>query len=104
MAPAGDQNTKELVLRYSVVGGVVAFWMVLGWVLHADGNTYLLMGVPLLWLFQRYVARRPLHELWFAAPVRPALPWWGWLVAVGFMTNPVYILLTSQNPGWPNRL
>ena len=104
MAPASELSTGVMVLRYAVVAAVVGLWMALGWVFHADGNTYLLMGVPLLWVFQRFVARRPLHELWFAESVRFALPWWGWLVALGFMVHPLHALFTWQKPGWPTQL
>jgi hypothetical protein len=104
MVPASELSTRAMILRYAVVAAVVGFWMALGWIFHADGNTYLLMGVPLLWLFQRFVARRPLRELWFAEPVRFALPWWGWLVAAGFMVHPLHALFTWQKPGWPTQL
>ena len=90
--------------RHAVVVAVVAVWMALGWALRADGNTYLLMGIPLLWLFQRLVAQRPLAELWFAQPGRFALPWWGWLVAATFMILPIHDLATWENPGWAVRL
>jgi hypothetical protein len=90
--------------RYTVVTAVVAIWMAIGWTFSFGGDAYLLLGVPLLWLFQRCVARRPLLEVWFAKPGRFALPWWGWLVAAAFMIQPVHNLFTWQNPGWATRL
>ena len=90
--------------RYGVVTIVVAVWMALGWVLRTDGNTYLLLGVPLLWLFQRLVARRPLRELWVAQPADFELPWWGWLLAAGFMVLPARDLLVWHDAGWAVRL
>ena len=86
--------------RYAVVTAVVAIWMAIGWTFGLEANAYLLLGVPLLWLFQRYVARRPLLEVWFAEPGRFSLPWWGWLVAAGFMVQPLRDLITWQHPGW----
>jgi hypothetical protein len=68
------------------------------------GNAYLLVGIPLLWAFQRYIARRPLLEVWFAEPDRFALPWWGWMVAAAFMIEPMYDLVTWQNSTWDVRV
>jgi len=90
--------------RYAVITAVVAIWMAIGWTFGIGGDAYLLLGVPLLWVFQRYVARRPLLEVWFAEPGRFALPWWGWLVAAVFMVQPAHALFTWQNPGWATRL
>ena len=100
---AGGETASE-AHRYAVVCAVIAGWMLLGYVLHTSGNAYLLLGVPLLWLFQRFVARRPLTELWFASSGSFTLPWWGWLVALGFMVLPVYNLLAGHAAGWDVRL
>jgi hypothetical protein len=97
--PEGPPPANEL-RRYFAATAVVALWMAVGWTFGLEGNAYLLLGVPLLWLFQRYVARRPLFEVWFAEPGRFTLPWWGWLVAAGFMVQPVRDLVTWQHPGW----
>jgi hypothetical protein len=98
-APPADE-----LRRYAVVTAVVAIWMAVGWTFSFEANAYLLLGVPLLWLFQRYIARRPLLEVWFAEPGRFRLPWWGWLVAAAFMVQPVRDLFTWQNPGLAIRL
>ncbi len=52
-APAAAVESR----RYAVVTGVVALWMLLGWTLGLSANAYLLLGIPLLWLFQSGVAR-----------------------------------------------
>jgi hypothetical protein len=103
-SPAAGAPPVDELRRYAVVTAAVAIWMAAGWAFGLGGDAYLLLGVPLLWLFQRYVARRPLLEVWFAEPGRFALPWWGWLVAAAFMIQPVHNLLTWQNPGWVSRL
>jgi hypothetical protein len=90
--------------RYAVVTAVVALWMAIGWTFGFVGDAYVVLGVPLLWFFQRYIARRPLLEVWFAEPGRLTLPWWGWLIAAAFMVQPVHTLATWQNPGWAARL
>jgi len=50
--------------RYIEVLAFVAVWMILGWILHLDVNAYLLIGVPLVGLFQRFIRRQPLRNLW----------------------------------------
>ncbi len=73
--------------------------MSIGWAFGLSANAYLLVGIPLLLLFQRFVARRPILEVWFAKPGRFALPWWGWLIAAAFMVLPVHNLLSWSHPG-----
>jgi len=50
--------------RYIEVLAFVALWMALGWIFYLDTNSYLLIGVPLVVLFQRFVRQRPLRQLW----------------------------------------
>jgi hypothetical protein len=95
---------RDELRRYAVVTAVVAGWMTAGWIFGLSGDAYLLLGVPLLAVFQRYIARRPLLEVWFAEAGRPALPWWGWLIAAAFLVQPVHSLVTWQNPGLIARL
>ncbi len=85
--------------KYAVTAGVVGLWMSIGWALGLSANAYLLLGIPLLLLFQKYIARRPLLEVWFASVGRFALPWWGWLIVAGFMAQPVRNLITWKDPG-----
>jgi membrane protease YdiL (CAAX protease family) len=42
----------------------VAIWVAVGELIDMNGNIYLIVGIPYVALFQLYVARRPLHELW----------------------------------------
>ena len=74
--------------RYIEVLVFVALWMALGWTFHLDTNSYLLIGVPLVVLFQRFVRRRPLRQLWVrdAAAVRLGLV--GIAIAVFLMLAP----------------
>jgi membrane protease YdiL (CAAX protease family) len=91
--------------RYLVVLGVVAGWMTLGGMFHLKPNDYLLLGVPLLALFQLGIARRPISELW----IRPAAPapfvWWSVPVAIVFMIAPGLALVDRWAVGgWSGRL
>jgi len=103
--PASARPTASGVWRrYAIVTAVVAAWMALGWAFQLNGNAYLLVGVPLLVLFQRLVARQPLFALWFAEPGTARLPAWGWLIVALFSLMPLHELTTWQNPGWEVRL
>jgi len=53
--PAARKYTEVLIF--------VVVWMAAGWIFHLDVNAYLLLGVPLVVLFQLFVARRPLRNL-----------------------------------------
>jgi hypothetical protein len=54
----------DVARRYIEVLVFVALWMALSWIFHLDANAYLLIGVPLVVLFQRFVRQRPLRQLW----------------------------------------
>ena len=42
----------------------VGIWMAIGWLFHLDGNSYLLLGVPLVAAFQIFICKRSLVNLW----------------------------------------
>jgi hypothetical protein len=69
-----------LARRLAIVAAVVAAWMACGWVFRLDANTYLLLGIPITLVFQRFVARAGIVRLWVfdAEPVRPRLRSWAW--------------------------
>ena len=50
--------------KYIEVLMFVIVWMAFGWIFHLDANAYLLLGVPLVVLFQLLIGRRPLRNLW----------------------------------------
>jgi len=60
-APAAERDQFFHALH---AAGLVGVWMALGWLLHLDPNSYLLLGVPLVILFQAFVRRQPLVTLW----------------------------------------
>jgi hypothetical protein len=51
-------------IRYLQAVAFVGVWMASGWILHLDANSYLLIGVPLVVLFQLGVRKEPLVKLW----------------------------------------
>jgi membrane protease YdiL (CAAX protease family) len=84
--------------RYIEVLAFVALWMALGWIFHLDTNSYLLIGVPLVVLFQRFVRQRPLRHLWVrdAAAFRLGLA--GIVIAVLLILAPGYDLVFVAVP------
>lgn len=44
----------------------VAAWAGLGWAFQLGGEAYLVLGVPITILFQRFVRRQPLRAMWVA--------------------------------------
>lgn len=50
--------------RYVECLSFVALWMTLGWAFDLTIDQYLLAGVPLVLIFQLWVRRRPLVQLW----------------------------------------
>jgi hypothetical protein len=67
-------------LRFLIAGFIVVGWCVVGVLLHLSLPLYLLLGVPLLVLFQLGIQRQPLRTLWVRTgpPVRLD----GWFVAL----------------------
>ncbi len=97
--------TYSQPIRALIAAGVVALYMVLGWGLRLDGNAYLVMGIPLLLVFQVFVARRPLTELWLKQPPARFFTVMGLLFAVPFLIYPVWCLIAEwKGMGWPERL
>jgi hypothetical protein len=42
--------------------------MAAGWIFRLDANAYLVLGVPLVVLFQLFIRLQPLRNLWLAMP------------------------------------
>jgi len=63
-SPGGAGQADTMVRRVLIAGLVVALWMLVGVVLHLGVEAYLLAGVPLMIVFQRFVRRRPIRAAW----------------------------------------
>lgn len=84
--------------KYVEVLAFVAVWMAAGWIFRLDANAYLLLGVPLVALFQLFVRRQPLQSLW----VRDAPSFRLGLVGIGLaallIVTPGYDLVVVALP------
>ena len=79
----------------------VGVWMACGWALPIDANEYVLLGVPLLAVFQLGVRRRPLSELWVRDAPAYALRWPAPVFATALAGLPAYQLGAALRSGPP---
>lgn len=86
------------IRRYVESAVFVGAWMLAGWVFHLDPYVYLLLGVPLVALFQTVVRRRALQRLWArdAPTFRLDIP--GIAIAAALMIAPAYGLAVDAPP------
>jgi membrane protease YdiL (CAAX protease family) len=82
-------------VRLVIATAVVGVYMALGWLLRLDPNAYLLLGIPLLLIFQLGIARRPLTELWLKKPPERFITWQGLLAAVPFLIVPIWSMMVD---------
>src|SRR5262245_33954623 len=73
--------------------------MACGFALPVNANEYLLLGVPLLAVFQLVVRRRPLQELWVREAPAFALRWPAPIIAAALAGLPAYELGSSLRSG-----
>jgi hypothetical protein len=84
--------------RYIEVLAFVGVWMVLGWIFHLDANAYLLIGVPLVGVFQYFIRRQPLRNLWVRDATTFRLGLVGIVLALLLMLAPGYDLVVIALP------
>src|ERR1043165_264575 len=75
--------------------GFVGVWIGAGLFLRLDSNTYLLIRVPLLWLFLRYVGREARASLWVQGAASFDLKGIDWLVVLLLMAVPAVGIVTA---------
>jgi len=73
----------------------VGIWMTIGWLFHLDANRYLVVGVPLVIVFQRFVCKQPLVTLWMREATRFRLDGIGIILAPGFAILPAVELIQT---------
>lgn len=98
--PTAQQNASgSLIRRYMEAAALIAVWMICGWLFRLSTPAYLVLGVPLVGLFQVFVRRRPLQELWVRDPGQPfRLDRLGWVMALALLVMPIYYLFTVALP------
>ena len=91
--------------RFLQSSGLVAVWMAIGWRFRLDANVYLLVGVPLLLLFQWGVRRQPLATLWLRDQPSFQLNGRGVMITLLLAVLPtIQLVSTSTVASWSVRL
>lgn len=99
--PARESGRVPVVIRYLLVTAAVGASIALGFLLRLRGNAYLLIGMPITVLFQLFVARRPLRELWLRDGQPIIVDWRTLLLAAFFLIGPIQtIVLGSRLRDW----
>ena len=94
-SPDEPEGPRQCAVRMTIVVAVVAAWVLVGWAAALDVDAYLLLGAPIVILFQRFLARRPLRALWVRAAPPMVLGPRGWVIAAAFAIMPVVDLARS---------
>lgn len=80
-------------LRFLIVGLTVVVWWGLGFLLHLTLPAFLLLGIPLLVVFQLGIHRQPIRTLWVRSGPPLRLDGWFFLLWVIFSIFPVYAVI-----------
>jgi len=56
--------SHSIYIRYLFVFAFVVIYISLGFLLRLDPSLYLLLGIPLTIVFQIFICKQPLHNLW----------------------------------------
>jgi hypothetical protein len=90
-APNLATSRNSLPRRWAEGILFIAIWMGLGWSLALDANAYLVLGIPLTFLFQQFVRGAPLRTLWVREAPKFGL---GWLCPAALLAvRPAYLLV-----------
>jgi hypothetical protein len=91
------------IRKYLESAAFVLLWMAAGWVFRLDANVYLLLGVPLVAVFQLLVRRQGIQRLWVRYAVNFRLDWLGTAIAGALLVIPVSAFVVEALPSrqWP---
>ena len=77
--------------------------MAIGWLFHLDANSYLVVGVPLVVIFQLFIRKKPLVALWIRDAERFRLNTLGIVLGFGLAVLPaVRLIQTFRSAAWPS--
>lgn len=92
-------KTGNAVRRYMECAVFVLVWMAGGSLFRLGGTGYLLLGVPLVAIFQVLVVRRPLAQLWIREAEQFQLDLRGILIAAALVLLPIGGLYFGRSYG-----
>ncbi|HKW29834.1 MAG TPA: CPBP family intramembrane glutamic endopeptidase [Verrucomicrobiae bacterium] len=93
-------SSSQLVRCIQVVV-LVGLWMAVGWLFHLDGDTYLVVGVPLVMIFQLVVRKKPLVTLWIRDAESFRLSVVGIILGLGLAILPTVRLIQTCRLAFP---
>jgi len=93
--PPASQASTNQPTRCFQAGALIAIWMTLGWLFRLSPDGYLVLGVPLVVLFQLLVRRQPLVTLWVRDATRFRLNPYGTLLGLGLAVLPTVKLIQT---------
>jgi hypothetical protein len=83
----------------------IAIWMTIGWLFHLGGDGYLVLGVPLVVIFQLLVRKKPLVTLWIRDAERFRLSPLGILLGCCLAILPtVRLVQTVRSVDWASQI
>ncbi len=95
-SPVGERSRP---LRFLIVTLVVAVYTGLGFLLHPNLKGYMLLGIPLLLIFQLGIQRQPLRALWVSSGPPLRLDAWFLILWALVSLVPAYQVLMEAAPG-----
>lgn len=104
--PAEPVGSGALAKRSLVAVLFVAAWIAIGLAGHFSPDAYVLVGMPLMLAFQRWVAGKPLRAAWVFDGTRLRWGWPTWLAGLAIAAGPGWLLLsqlrsTPDDPSMP---
>lgn len=100
---SGSTKTPAPIARRAMeVTAFVGVWISSGVFLRLDANRYLLLGVPLTALFQRFVRQQPIRALWVREAPRFDLDKTGWLLGIMLAIVPARTFVAALMRGEPS--
>jgi membrane protease YdiL (CAAX protease family) len=93
------------LIRCVQVAVFVGIWMAIGWGFHLGGDSYLVVGVPLVVIFQLGVRKKPLVTLWIRDAERFRLSPLGILLGLCLAILPtVRLVQTLRSVNWSSQI
>ncbi len=96
VASRAGLGAKSRWMRFLIVTLTVAVYIVLGFLLHLDTYQYLLLGIPILILFQLGINRRPLRAMWVRSGPPLRLDLWFFVLWILFSLMPLYFVWIAR--------
>ncbi len=95
-------SKQPRLIQYALVAFVTGIYIGLGFLFRPDANSYLLLGIPTTVLFQVFIARRPLRELWLRFGQNMRFDHWTAVWLILFLIGPIQAIVNGVRfHNWP---